>query len=262
VKRLVVSSDDFGMCHSVNAGVLRGFREGILTQSTLMAPAPWLDEAVAMAKAHDIPVGVHLVAACDWDLYRWRPLTAAKSITAPDGTFIDSIQEVRRRGDPAEVEAEFAAQIESVIAKGIQPTHLDSHMWLVSADILAGLCRRFGIPTRNIAMDDLGERHPDVVFRFGSPVWGPSEEPDKTAALLAWLDGLGDGDHLMVVHAGQASDELASMASRDHPAWVWTQPYRQTDLDLILDPRVRRRIDEGGFELISLRDVPHALPAR
>ena len=260
MKRLVVSSDDFGMCHSVNTGVLRAFRDGLLTQSTLMVPTPWFDEAVALAKQHDIPVGVHLVAACDWDYYRWRPLTAAKSLRAPDGTFVSTIREACEGGDPAEIEAEFAAQIELVIAKGITPTHLDSHMWLVSADILARLCRRYHIPTRNIATDDLGKRYPDVVFRLASPVWGPSEEKDKKAAFRAWLDGLGEGDHLMVVHAGEASDELNSMASRNHPAWIWTQPYRQTDLELVLDPEVRQWVEQAGFELVSLRDIPWGRP--
>ena len=27
MKRLVINSDDFGMCHSANEGILRGFRE-------------------------------------------------------------------------------------------------------------------------------------------------------------------------------------------------------------------------------------------
>ncbi|MGH9864633.1 MAG: ChbG/HpnK family deacetylase, partial [Candidatus Acidiferrales bacterium] len=37
MKRLIVNADDFGYTRGVNAGIVRAFREGIVTSTTLMA---------------------------------------------------------------------------------------------------------------------------------------------------------------------------------------------------------------------------------
>jgi len=58
MKNLIINSDGFGMCHSVNTGIIRGFKQGILTQSTLMVPCPWFEEAVKLAKEANMPCGV------------------------------------------------------------------------------------------------------------------------------------------------------------------------------------------------------------
>ena len=51
---LVVQSDDFGMCHAVNVGIVRAFTEGILTQVSTMVPCPWFDEAAELARHHAV----------------------------------------------------------------------------------------------------------------------------------------------------------------------------------------------------------------
>jgi predicted glycoside hydrolase/deacetylase ChbG (UPF0249 family) len=60
MKQLVLNSDDFGLCHSVNLGVVKGFTEGLLTQASIMVPAPWFEEAASLALQHAIPLGIHL----------------------------------------------------------------------------------------------------------------------------------------------------------------------------------------------------------
>ncbi|WP_047049997.1 ChbG/HpnK family deacetylase [Vibrio mexicanus] len=56
-KYLLITSDDFGISHSVNQGILRGFTHGLLQSSNFMAAAPWLPEAVRLAKEHNLPMG-------------------------------------------------------------------------------------------------------------------------------------------------------------------------------------------------------------
>jgi predicted glycoside hydrolase/deacetylase ChbG (UPF0249 family) len=260
-KYLVVNSDDLGMCHSVNIGILRGFTEGVLTQASIMAPCPWFEEAAALAVSHNLPVGVHLTATCDWDHYRWRPLTPARSWAEKDGTFPSQMDAVRERADRGELEAEFAAQIEAVLARGITPTHLDSHMGLVDADVLARLCQRYGLRTPFGDAGDPARLGPDAIFNFASPPRGFTADDDparKKADFLRWLETLGDGWHYGAGHLAQAGPELESMASRSHPAWVWAGPYRITDLALICDPEVRRRCQDLGLKPASLRDFPVA----
>ena len=60
-RRLVVNADDFGRSHSINAAVVRAYREGILTTASLMVNGPACDEAVALARENPrLGVGLHL----------------------------------------------------------------------------------------------------------------------------------------------------------------------------------------------------------
>lgn len=74
-KQLIVQGDDFGMCHAVNEGIAQSFQSGILTQTSAMAPCPWMSEAAALARELQLPVGAHGTLTCEWDHLRWRPLT-------------------------------------------------------------------------------------------------------------------------------------------------------------------------------------------
>jgi hypothetical protein len=40
MKRLIVNADDFGFTRGVNLGIIRAFKEGILTSTTMMAIGP------------------------------------------------------------------------------------------------------------------------------------------------------------------------------------------------------------------------------
>jgi predicted glycoside hydrolase/deacetylase ChbG (UPF0249 family) len=261
MKYLVVNSDDLGICHSANLGILRGFSAGILTQASIMAPCPWFEEAAALAMTHRLPVGVHLTATCDWDRYRWRPLTAARSWVEKDGTFPSRLEAVQQHADRGELEAEFAAQIEAVLARGIEPTHLDNHMGVVDADVLARLCRRYHLRTPHGDLANVAQLHGDVAFPFTGPMNGFSADTDPTrkkANFLRWLETLGDGWHYCAGHLAEAGSELESLASRTHPAWNWTQPYRAGDLQVICDPEVRQRCHDLGIQLTSLGEFPAA----
>jgi predicted glycoside hydrolase/deacetylase ChbG (UPF0249 family) len=45
-KRLLVTADDFGMCHAINAGTARVMREGVVRSSNFLVPCPWFHEAL------------------------------------------------------------------------------------------------------------------------------------------------------------------------------------------------------------------------
>ncbi|MCS7079087.1 MAG: ChbG/HpnK family deacetylase [Chloracidobacterium sp.] len=129
-RRLIVNADDFGMCVGVNTGVIRAHQSGVVTSTTLMANGAAFDDAVA--RARDCPtlgVGVHLVLLGGPPV---APPAAVRSLLGPDetmpndfGVFLRRL--VRRELKPTEIEVEFRAQVEKVLAAGLQPTHFDSH---------------------------------------------------------------------------------------------------------------------------------------
>jgi chitin disaccharide deacetylase len=61
---MIVTGDDFGLSRETNAGVMRAFRDGILTGTSLMVAGAARDEAAAMARENPrLDVGLHL-AVC------------------------------------------------------------------------------------------------------------------------------------------------------------------------------------------------------
>jgi hypothetical protein len=253
VKHLIVNSDDFGTCHSINEGVIRGFREGILTQATMMVPCPWFEEAAALAKEHGMPVGVHFTATCEWDNYRWRPVTPCRSFTCEDGTLPRTIEEVQRRADRDELEAEFIAQVELLRERGIEPSHFDVHMGVVDAEVVARVIRRYGILSRY----PLGPGYEDCVFEFDSKGYLTGEPRrqglSKTDWLRRYIEGLEDGVHFVCGHLAVRSSEMRAVSSERSP---WAEDYRATDLEAVVAPEVVELCRERGIKLISLKEYP------
>ncbi|HEV2387450.1 MAG TPA: hopanoid biosynthesis-associated protein HpnK [Candidatus Acidoferrales bacterium] len=130
MRRLIVNGDDFGYTRGVNAGIVRAYRHGILTSTTLMATGEAFEDAVRLALENPgMGVGAHLV------------LVGGKAVTPPEK--IPSLADPTGRlpGTPAalvarlalgrmkqaDLEAEIAAQIGRIRAAGIRPTHVDTH---------------------------------------------------------------------------------------------------------------------------------------
>ena len=50
MKQLIINADDFGLHPLINKGIIKGHSEGIITSTSLMPSAPYIDEAVQLAK--------------------------------------------------------------------------------------------------------------------------------------------------------------------------------------------------------------------
>ena len=46
MKKLIVNADDFGLHPLINAGIIKGYKEGFITSTSLMPSAPCWQEAV------------------------------------------------------------------------------------------------------------------------------------------------------------------------------------------------------------------------
>jgi hopanoid biosynthesis associated protein HpnK len=129
VKTLVVTADDFGISPEVNAAVRHAYRDGILTCASLMMGAPAVGEAVAIAKAEGIPVGLHLT------LVDGRPVLPPGRIpdlVDPEGAFRPGL------GRPAvrlalservkrQARAEGEAQMDAFLGAGLTLDHVNAH---------------------------------------------------------------------------------------------------------------------------------------
>jgi hypothetical protein len=232
------------MCHAVNDGILRAFTGGIVTQASVMVPCPWFTEAAAMARTHAIPVGVHQTLTCEWDFLRWRPLTDGPSLTGPDGTFLRSVAEARDAIGHAEAVEELLAQVGRFAAEDLTLDYLDIHMGAVAPKAYAEVADK----TDTVFLYSALARERGLTSIEGL---SERESSDKKSWLISYLQELGPGTHMLVVHPGVGGPELASITGPDSVPYRWAEEYRIADLDVLTDADVAALISERGIELTT-----------
>lgn len=258
-KYLVVSSDDFGMCHSVNRGTVRAMREGVVSSTNLMVPCSWFPEAAVLARRHALPVGVHLCLTSEWDRYRWRPLTRATRLSDASGHFFESYDALGAQASleelEPELELELAAQVSTALAAVGELTHLNNHM--LSAfpfDGVRGLVQRVSERlARKYALPLTGEVTPEGLVHFRAEHCCSGVPHAVTWERLASFSE--PGVYHLIGHAAEPAEELDALCSPENPARAWANEYRVRDQELFTDVRTRARLVELGFQLIGIKEL-------
>ena len=129
MKRLVVTADDFGLSVEVNKAVRRAHLDGILTCASLMMGAPAVRDAVTMAEADGLPVGIHLTLA---DGRPVLPPERVPDLVGADGMFRTGLWglAVRLALSPQTLQqarAECEAQMAAFLATGLTLDHINAH---------------------------------------------------------------------------------------------------------------------------------------
>jgi predicted glycoside hydrolase/deacetylase ChbG (UPF0249 family) len=247
VIRLVVQGDDLGMCRAVNEGIELAHADGILTQTSVMAPTPWFAEGAAMARRRNLPTGLHVTLTCEWAYCRWSPLTAAASLRGDDGTFKRTVADAKT-GDPAEAVVEAHAQADRAEALGLRLTYVDPHMGVSLDAAYEAMCARLSTKF----MYDRISPHFDfaslIVLSLGS-------FEDRPGWFADQLDRLPDGDHMVMAHPGVAGPELQALTDPGAPDHDWAERIRVADLDALCAPEVRAAVERKGIKLIAAQDI-------
>ncbi|HEX2034889.1 MAG TPA: polysaccharide deacetylase family protein [Chloroflexota bacterium] len=257
---LIVNADDFGMCHAINVATLRTFQEGLVRSTSLMVPCPGADHAMGLLAAHpEVPFGVHLTAVCDAVSRRWGPRSPRErvpSLLDETGAFFinERLAELLARAELAELEAEFRAQIEAVLAAGLRPTHLDWHCLHNGGrrdifEMTLGLAKEYGL-----ALRVAGEPLAPALQRQGLPTNDYDlldsfalDTPGKAARFAQLLRELPAGLSEWAVHPGYGDDELRAL----EVGWQ----VRQADLEFLVSPAAREIVDAEGIILLDYRPL-------
>jgi hypothetical protein len=242
---LVVQCDDFGMCHAGNLGAVQAFKEGILTQASVMVPCPWFREAATLAMEHALPVGVHLTLTSEWDYLRWGPLTGGRSLVGDDGRFPKTIDAVRENAKPDEMLDEFVAQVELFRSESLEVGYFDCHMGVAKPEPYAEVCQRYGRPF-DYPIGEVAVGFDSIHMLSGRP----GEE--KIPYLVDRISALEPGKHLIVSHCAVDADELRSMTSDDADNKEWALEYRVSDLAALTSDEVRRAVEDRGVRLVPV----------
>lgn len=254
MKSLLITSDDFGMTLSVNRGIEEAFLRGVVGASNLMVPCPWFPDAVRRVLQHQLPVGIHLTLTCEWDLYRWRPLTDSSLLRAADGGMPKSFAELSNELTEDVIRREFDAQLAELRRSGVEPTHVDTHMLASLSDspterkvkgVVRELCAAEGLI---YTYDRSKDGH---LLHFSSETMF---SPLSALELRETLKSLGDGVHHVISHCALDGDDLGALCSEESPARAWARDYRVKDHDTLTAPNFREFLKEQGFVLLDMRE--------
>ncbi len=258
---LIVNADDFGMCNAVNQAIVRTLQSGVVRSTTLMVPCPWARHAMRFLRGHpEIPFGVHLTAVSEWADYRWGPVVCREkvpSLVDKAGYFysFDRMPEFLAQVRLDQMEAEFRAQIEAVLATGLKPTHLDWHALRIGeradiSDLMFRLARAYGLALRVRGRPWIekvqGEGLPAGDFDFlDSYLLEPATKRARYAQMLHELPaGLSE----WAVHPGLDTAELQTIeADGNH--------IRQTDYDFWTSQQAKEIIKAEGIVLVDYRPL-------
>jgi predicted glycoside hydrolase/deacetylase ChbG (UPF0249 family) len=271
----VVHVDDVGMCHAANEGAFEALRNGPASCGSVMVPCPWFPEAAARALARpELDLGVHLTLTSEWRSYRWGPISGRSQVPSlcdAEG-FLPRTAREARGADPAEVERELRAQIETALAAGIDVSHLDAHMGAVwqrpFVPIVVRLARDYRLPVflgrpdpalladrgwqalETLFTRPLEALEPEGIpvldhFDFDSLTWAPGEGAEhnrrRVARLLPGVSGL-------LCHAAKDSDELRAVTPEDAHAREFERTFYGGEAG-------RRALDEAGVRRLGMRPL-------
>jgi hopanoid biosynthesis associated protein HpnK len=284
---LIVNADDFGLTRGVNAGIIRAYREGILTSATLMANGPAFDDAVELARANPgLGVGVHLA------LLGGRAVAPRQEVTSladrdnqlPDTLFVLLTRLSSGWIPTRQIEREFRAQINRVLDAGIVPTHLDTHkhththprvmeaMGRIANEFKIRCVRKpfedFRISMSNRRANGKGNTRQVMsavaagttapLFRLLVKAYGLLT-PDhffgltvtgrlRSKGLLEIMARLPQGTSELMCHPGVCDDELRQLPTQ-------LQSEREDELTALTDPNVRRAAEARGIRLIGYQEI-------
>jgi len=268
-KLLIIHADDMGLSNSVNMATIKAFDNKGITSGSIMAPCPWALEIENYVKDHPgMDVGVHLTLTAEWALYKWGGVISSDMITSlldTSGFFYASVEELGKVAKGIEAEKELRAQMDRVIASGVLPTHIDTHMGSVLANpelikVYLTLSEDYNLPIL-FPREYLSWLPPDIAKSLESKIFLLDNlfmlEPNMIEG--KWIDAykkgiesLKPGLNQIIVHVAIDNDEMKAITlGHDDYGSEW----RQKDLDMVNSSEFKDLLKANHIILITWRQV-------
>jgi chitin disaccharide deacetylase len=270
---VIIHADDIGMCQATLSAFAELVDAGLVSSGSVMVPCPWFPEAATWCRNYPaVDIGVHLTLTCEWEGYRWGPLSTrdpASGLLGEEGHFHRRRQSLWQQASPHAVRVEMQTQVERARKAGLDLTHLDCHMF-------AAMEERFMPHYIRLGYD---HGLPVLMVRQGHVSWGSELLPhirqwqaegwptfdalvmmdlkqsahDRLAQARKAFDDLPSGLTCFLIHPARDTPELRAMA----PDWRC----RVADYETFLAPTLRRHVRNAGIHTIGyrvLRDMMRA----
>ncbi len=87
-RAVLIHADDIGMCQASLAAMPGLMDLGLVSCASVMVTCPWFSAAARFAIDNPgVDLGVHLTLTCEWQTYRWAPI----STVSMDSGLIDGV---------------------------------------------------------------------------------------------------------------------------------------------------------------------------
>lgn len=130
-KRLIVNADDFGLCEEISTGIIKAYREGIVTSTSVVVNGSYFKQGIALLKDSGIDAGIHFTF-----IGREKPVSGAvDGLVDEQGLFLKGYNEaiskiIAGRFDKDALRRELFEQISILREAGVAISHIDSHQHL------------------------------------------------------------------------------------------------------------------------------------
>jgi hopanoid biosynthesis associated protein HpnK len=279
MKNLIVTADDFGIAPSVNEGIARAHRGGIVSFVNLLPSGEAFSEAVSLSRELGIlEAGAHLA------LSETRPVSGPSKIptlVTGEGVFCRNYKEflakfflgrVRRDEICAELKAQLAAAVNTGIPITCLSGHEHIHMVPEILKIFVDIAKEYRIPCIRCPQKDRPLKTPTIGSLYRKAVLralggGMKKTLDRSrilstdyfagfidsgrldeAALLEILKGLREGITELVTHPGFLAPEVLDRY-RFHENCG-------RELAALTSVKVRRFVKESGISLVGFSALP------
>ncbi|MBN1136507.1 MAG: ChbG/HpnK family deacetylase [Anaerolineae bacterium] len=236
---LITRGDDAGSNHTANVAILEAYQNGILKNTSVMAPCAAIGEtAELLAGQRGLCCGLHCTITAEWDHVRWGPVLPPERVSSlvdVHGHFFQTTRAVREHGAGVdEIMAELQAQLDRARALGFDIRYADKHM--AFERVADGLGEAF---------DAWCEREGLVNSRFFQGLPRISVEGDPVEQVIARLEAAGPGRYVVVGHPAYDNDEMRALGHEGYPGEV-IGPERDWQRRMFTDPRIIRYCRENG----------------
>ncbi len=262
LKRLIIRGDDLGYSHTINMGFRKLAERGVVSAWSIMAPCPWFMEAVDLAKDFpEVDLGMHLTLNAEMQGYRYGPVLGASrvpSLVDRNGYFFPTpLSFIDQKPKKEEVEAELRAQIERVLASGLNLRYIDNshnnnlHVFPEMNEIANRLIEEYKLMVSPFIFDPTQN-----VLAMAQPTC-----ESKLEAYKAWLALPKDPNtySFICIHPWLDTSEAKALKLNTEFDIAMLQafiPHSIGETAALLTDEFKTALNELGYTIVRYRDLP------
>ena len=262
----MIHADDAGLSWAENKATQIGMTKGSINSTSLMVPCPWYYEMAKFCLSNPkLDYGIHLTLTGEWKNYPFKPCAnpnKVKSLINEYGYFHPKRDLIKKNAKAEEVYIELKTQIEIALKMGLNPSHLDSHMYTLGLrqdliDVYIKLGEEYKLPIflSKKLIKLVGEDPNIFVFpesKCFESIFMGSYDIFQSKGLFNFyddvIDELDEGISFVLIHPGLKSDEMDQI-TLDHPNFG--SNWRSKDYKYFTSERCKRKLKENSIELIN-----------